>query len=215
MAESPNSHIHAAATQFVAALNNRFCEQVQQALSVTLDYSKTSLAFVDHYLQLAREEDREPILSLLAAGAGAYFGNMICRELGAMWIGDGSDPRRLRLLLSHQLIHFSPMDQAFEAIIGGSMESDDPRHPPGMPIDSSFHLSRSGTNSEQAFVENYLAQLTPLPEEHFYSLTARFETLELILELLANKQMLENKQPVRYEISDYLHMLTETNDQGS
>ena len=197
---------------FVASLVPRFCQQVQQALSISLDHSKTSLAFVDHYLGLARQEQREPILSLLAAGAGAYFGDMICRELGAMWISDGSqDPRRLRLLLTHQLIHFSPIDQAFEAILATSLELEDPRHPTGAAIDSAFHLKGSGATSEQVWIENYLAQLAPLPKDQFYSLTARFETLELILELLASKQMAENKQPVRYEISDYLHLITQTN----
>ncbi len=106
------------ARALVDALARSFADQVSAALSVQLDGSTTSLAFVDHYLSLARDEEREPIVSLLAAGAGAYFGELIRRHMGGTWVGDGEQPRRLRLLLEPQFIHLSPVDQAYEAIAG-------------------------------------------------------------------------------------------------
>jgi hypothetical protein len=207
-----------------------------------LEGSETSLAFVDHYLSLARDEDREPIVGLVAAGAGAYFGEVVRSELGATWIGDGIDPRRLRLLVRAQFIHFSPVDQAYEAIAGRALDEDDPRLPPaGVPFDPGFSLKRAqgeasadpdddaeptviATTAEGAaateaaaaeknerpedddagWLEQRLSELSPVPEDEFHSLTCRFETLKLMLELLAAKHASEGREPVEYGVEEYL-----------
>jgi len=204
------------ALALVESLADRFREQIERALKVRLDGSSTSLAFVDHYLSLAREEDREPIVSLLAAGAGAYFGELVRRELGGTWVGDGQDPRRLRLLIEPQFIHFSPVDQAYEAIAGHGLDADDPRVAPGPSFDSGFGLEplhpdagaddEAGGDSE--WLSERLAELPPVPEDEFHSLTCRFETLQLMLELLAAKHVDEGRPPRQLGLSDYLEALT-------
>ena len=115
------------AQQLVDTLVRAYREQIRRTLEVELDDSVTTLAFVDHHLASARDEDREPILSLLASAAGAYYGELIRRHIGATWLGDGKDPRRLRLLLQPQFVFFSPVDQAYEAITGKEIEPGDPR----------------------------------------------------------------------------------------
>ena len=130
----------AAVKRLVSDLEQGFRDAVQRSLHFALDGSVTSLAIVDHYLEQARDEQRAPILALLAAGAGAYFGELVRRELGGMWIGDGSDPRHLRLLLTSEFAYFSPADVAFAAIVGEDPDPDDPRTPPGVPLDLSIHL---------------------------------------------------------------------------
>lgn len=205
------------ALALVESLADRFREQIERALKVRLDGSSTSLAFVDHYLSLAREEDREPIVSLLAAGAGAYFGELVRRELGGTWVGDGHDPRRLRLLVEPQFVHFSPVDQAYEAIAGHGLDADDPRVAPGPSFDSGFGLEpahpddaglddASGSDSE--WLSERLASLPPVPEDEFHSLTCRFETLQLMLELLAAKHEEEGRPPRQLGLSDYVEVLT-------
>lgn len=204
-------------TALVDALTQTFIEQVRRALGVQLDGSRTSLAFVDHYLSLAREEEREPIVSLLAAGAGAYFGELVRREMGGTWVGDGQDPRRLRLLVEPQFIHFSPVDQAYEAIAGQGVEADDPRLAPGPAFDSAFGLRPPQTDEgdepepgqdEADWLSDRLAELSPVPEDEFYSLTCRFETLELMLELLAAKHVSEGQAPRRLGLADYVAVLS-------
>lgn len=213
--EGAMAQVQRRALALVESLADRFREQVERALKVRLDGSSTSLAFVDHYLALARDEDREPIVSLLAAGAGAYFGELVRRELGGTWVGDGHDPRRLRLLIEPQFVHFSPIDQAYEAIAGHGLEADDPRVAPGPSFDSGFGLEPpprldeglEGSGDAQWLSER-LAELPPVPEDEFHSLTCRFETLQLMLELLAAKHADEGLPPRRLGLSDYVEVLT-------
>lgn len=201
------------ALALVEGLSRGFVEQVHRALGVWLDGTPTSLAFVDHYLSLARDEDREPIVSLLAAGAGAYFGELVRREMGGTWVGDGEDPRRLRLLVEPQFVHFSPVDQAYEAIAGQSLREDDPRLPPGPSFDSGFGLRPPQPDDEPGeddagWLTERLADLPPVPEDEFHSLTCRFETLQLMLELLAAKHVDEGHAPKRLGLADYVEILS-------
>jgi hypothetical protein len=154
----------------------------------------------------------------VAAGAGAWFGEFIRREVGGLWIGDGSVPRRLRLLLEPQFLHFSPVDMAYEAILASELEPGDPRLPAGAELDGTFHLRKRSANadgeadseaepSDQEWVTERLAETSPLPEDQFYSLTVRFETLSLILELLATRDLARGREPTRYHLNDYIEIL--------
>ncbi len=200
-------------TTLVEALVRTFGEQVRRSLQAELDGSVTSLAFVDHYLTMARDEDREPIVSLVAAGAGAYFGELVCREIGGTWVGDGHDPRRLRLLLEPQFIHFSPVDQAYEAIAGTSLNVDDPRVAAGPAFDSMFGLQPPGPDDgpeqdDAQWLSERLAELPPMPEDQFHSLTCRFETLQLMLEMLATRHGAQGRPRLRLGLADYVDVLT-------
>lgn len=213
--EGPMAQVERRALVLVESLADRFRDQIERALKVRLDDSITSLAFVDHYLALARDEDREPIVSLLAAGAGAYFGELVRRELGGTWVGDGRDPRRLRLLVEPQFVHFSPVDQAYEAIAGHGLDADDPRVAPGPSFDSGFGLephpldgAHEEASGDAQWLSERLAELPPVPEDQFHSLTCRFETLQLMLELLAAKHEDEGRPPRRLGLSDYVEVLT-------
>lgn len=200
----------------VDQLKQRFVEQVRRSLGVELDGSETSLAFVDHYLAQARDEDREPIVALLAASAGAYFGEIVRQELGAIWIGDGREPRTLRLLLTHQFVYFAPVDQALEAVWGQSLADDDPRLP-ASGIDTSFRVKSqpwpadegadNPPETDEVWLTQRLAELPPLPEDQFHSLTGRYETLRLILGMLAQKHASEGKQPREFSLLDYANAL--------
>lgn len=210
-----------AAVDLVNALDQTFRQQVKRALKVDLDGSIESLAFVDHYLHMARDEPREPIVGLVAAGAGAYFGTLVSQTMGALWAGDARTPRRLRLLMAPQLIHFAPVDQAYEAIASRALSPDDPRIADGPAFDPTFHLGapavppesedddRQDTQAQDdaSWLEERLRELAPLPEDQFHSLTARFETLQLMLELLAAKHGNEGREPRSLGLPDYLHAL--------
>jgi hypothetical protein len=203
-----------------------FVEQLARAMKLPAtplaEMGTAALAFVDHYLSLLRDETREPIISLVAAGAGAWFGELIRREIGGQWIGDGSDPRRLRLLLEPQFLHFSPVDMAYEAIFASEVEPGDPRIPAAAELDGTFHLRKRSANaqdeaqdeaqgevelSDHEWVTERLAETSPLPEDQFYSLTVRFETLSMILELLATRDLARGREPTRYHLNDYIEAL--------
>jgi hypothetical protein len=231
----------AAVARLVRDLEHNFRDSVERSLNFKLDGSVASLAVVDHYLAQARSETRAPILALLAASAGAYFGELVARHLGGLWLGDGREARHLRLLLTPNFAYFSPVDMAFTAILGAEPGPDDPRLPPGLPLDPAIHLRadaspppnpRRGADLDEpppdppepveagaeplppphddgsddaTWIGARLAELAPVPADEFYSLTTRYETLELILELLATRRAHAGYEPYTYTVQDYLH----------
>jgi len=207
---APAGSAAALAEQLASALR----DHVRRSLGVTLEDTSTSLAFVDHYLRVARSETRPPILLLLAAEAGAWYGELVRREVGGVWIGDGKDPRSLRLLLRPQFLHFAPVDQALEALLGP--ESDESRMPEGPALDTTFHTRRAivearalvdgsepAAEDDASWLADRLADLPPISEDEYYSLTCRYETLKLVLELLATKHVAEGRSPREYGLEDY------------
>ncbi len=213
------------ATTLAVELDHRFREQVHRSLGFDLDGSAISLAYVDHYLTQARDEDRVPILQLIAAGAGAYFGELVRREIGGTWIVQGNDPRNLRLLLEPQFLYFAPVDQAYEAVLAYEPDADDDRAPEGAPLDAAFRARPTPVASVDAataqadgegldppdhdWLMDRLAERPPVPEDVYYSLTGRYETLLLLLELLATKHLSEGREPRTYGLADYASVLAD------
>lgn len=230
-----------AVARLVRDLEQNFRDAVERSLHFKLDGSVASLAVVDHYLAQARGEKRAPILALLAAGAGAYFGELVARHLGGLWLGDGQDARHLRLLLTPAFAYFSPVDMALTAILGAEPGPDDPRLPAGLPLDPAIHLQTEAApppnprrsadlddpppdppepiepgaeplpppyddgTDDATWVGARLAELAPVPADEFHSLTTRYETLELILQLLATRRAHAGYGPYTYTVQDYLH----------
>ncbi len=204
----------ATAQTLVDGLVELYREQIRRALSFELDDTETALAFVDHHLRTASQEDRAPILSLLSSSAGVYYGELVRRLIGGTWIGDGTDPRRLRMLMKYQFIYFSPVDQAMEAIAGKSLELDDPRLVDAERFDPAFRLRPlpeppevAGHDHDAIWLGERLAELPQLPEDQLVSLTCRFETLKLMHEFLATKHAAEGRSPVELGVSDYLETM--------
>jgi hypothetical protein len=211
----------AGATALVASLADSFRAHVQRATGLTLDGSVESLAFVDHYLRLLRRapntgDTAAPIGELVAAEAGAYYGDLVAREIGGTWIGDGQDPSRLRMLIKPQFLYFAPVAQALEIVreLAGvdatPATSDDAAVD---PIDATFHAraNQDGTGPDDAtWIAQRLAELPPVAGEEYYSLTCRFETLQLVLEMLAHKHADEGRAPREYGVADYVDALVGT-----
>jgi hypothetical protein len=219
---SASEQMGAGTTRFVEELASGFRTQVERALATPLAEGDVGLAYIDHYLRLGRDEDREPILWLLAAGAGAYFGELIRREIGANWVGDGEDPRRLRLLLTPQLVHFAPVDMAFAAILGASEKAEleqygldtafnFPEIPADPPDENDLDEDDAETGTlrvpDSEWIRTRLSEMPPMSEDEFVSLTGRFETLRLVLGLLAERHASEGRQPRTYALADYLGVL--------
>ncbi len=217
-------------TKLARELAEAFRGHVRRALGAPLDDSETSLAFVDHYLRTVRSETRAPILSLIAAEAGAYYGELVCATLGGTWIGDGRDPRRLRVMMRDQFLHFAPVDQALEALLGPGRDpievGSDDEVTAIATLDTTFHARRDRTppiapvadeqapteagepaSDDASWLAERLAELPAVGEDEYFSLTCRFETLKLVLELLATKHVSEGKSPREYHVTDYVEAL--------
>jgi hypothetical protein len=99
---------------------------------------------------------------------------------------------------------------AYEAIFASEVEPGDPRIPAAAELDGTFHLRKRSADAEPSdhdWVTERLADTSPLPEDQFYSLTVRYETLALILELLATREVARGREPTRYHLNDYIELL--------
>ncbi|MBS1118130.1 MAG: hypothetical protein H6Q90_358, partial [Deltaproteobacteria bacterium] len=67
---------------------------VRRALNVTLEYDSNTLPVLDHYLRTVGES-QPATLKLVVATSGAYFGEVVRRQLGGRWelTGDEADWR--------------------------------------------------------------------------------------------------------------------------
>jgi hypothetical protein len=145
---------------------------VERAVGVTLDGSEESLAYVDHYIQsTGRTEAIKPeVLALVAPALGAYLGEVAIAKLGGRWVLEGSDPADWRVELEAAPLHFHPVGMAAEALRTGEVEG----------YDASF-----GTRDDlMGPLLEALESTPPVPEDYYYSLTGRLETLEHAADIL-------------------------------
>jgi len=139
------------------------------ATGMILDYSEESLAVLDHWVSQAG--DKPEMVDLVAPLAGAYFGELTRRRFGAAWVMRGLEPASWRVELASFGLTWSPVAMAAEAVAGAEVDGYDATLQAG---------------AREALVAERLAQLPPVPEDEFYSLTGRLEALEVVVDFLAD-----------------------------
>jgi hypothetical protein len=149
-------------------LAERIVEFVRRAVGIVLDYTPETLPVLDHYLGGVPEDQLETV-ALVSATAGAYFGEVARRLLGGEWDEAGGE---WELLLPGGL-RLSPSALAREAII----ETDTGEATYDVPQD------------DREAVEDALEGRGPVPEDEYYSLCGRLETLQLIEDVLAARRL--------------------------
>lgn len=154
----------------VFELAERAVEYVRKAIGHLLDYTPETLPLLDHYLN-GIPRDREEIVALVATTAGAYFGEVVRKAIGGTWQKEGED---WRLVLGVG-ITLTPSAMAAEAIALAGVES----------VDASFDVP----DADREAVEDALHG-REVPEEEYYSLTGRLETLITVAEVVAARRAL-------------------------
>jgi hypothetical protein len=150
---------------------------VRRALSVELDLSPESLAFVDHYVRTARSPSgklEEDVVRLAAAALGAHFGEVLRAAFGGAWVIDAADaasPERWRLELDPPSLSLHPVALAATALAGEDVAGYDDRVSPPF--------------RDAAALAQLLESTPPVDAEVYYSLTGRFEAIAQMRELLA------------------------------
>jgi hypothetical protein len=150
----------------VHELAERAVDFVRRSVGLVLDYSPETLPLLDHYLA-AVPEDKLETVALVAATAGAYFGEVARRALGGEWGDTEGDPREWELVVAGGL-RLAPTAFAREAILGedtGEAVYDVP-------------------DDDRDAVEDALEQRGEVPVDEYYSLCGRLETMQLIADVL-------------------------------
>ena len=144
----------------VADLAARTVDYVDAALGVTIAFDSETLPILDHYLKTVPQDANEAV-DLIAACAGAYFGEVVRRRLGGNWDTVLPEALEWRLELPGGM-WFYPAHVVLAAI-HQSDDFQDNLNPPAKMIDA----------AEQA-----LGRMSNVTESDYYSLCGRFDTLE-------------------------------------
>jgi len=144
---------------------------VRRALNVTLEYDSNTLPVLDHYLRTVEETAgtaQPATLQLVIVTAGAYFGEVVRRQMGGRWELSEKDIE-WRMVLPTGL-NFAPAGFVAAAIAQADLDDIDSEldAPPRMKPHVQQALSRMGEVS----IDDY------------YSLCGRLDTLEHIHEVL-------------------------------
>lgn len=90
---------------------------VKNATGLELDMTQETLPILDHYARVA-DAPRAEIVSLLAPICGAYFGELLRRQLDdGNWVTDDSEHSEWRLVFEKCSLTFNPIGIALEVLL--------------------------------------------------------------------------------------------------
>lgn len=142
-------------------------EYVRRAIGLVLEYDSDTLPLLDHYLRSVQGSAPET-MRLVITTAGAYFGEVVRRQLGGRWETIGEEAE-WRVVLPTG-INFSPLGFAASAIAQSEVEDFDSE------FDSPARM--------RPYVEQTLARMGEVPVAEYYGLCNRLDTLEHVHEVL-------------------------------
>lgn len=154
---------------------------VQAVLGVELGYDSDTLPVLDHYLRNVPDEQSATV-ALVVSTAGAYFGEVVRRQLGGTWDVADRDPIEWLVVLPSGL-SVSPAGMV-AAVIARSDDLED--------IETGLQVP---THLEPA-VEATLERMSQVTEDEYYSLCGRFDTLAHLQEVLAGIAANQRRGPL-------------------
>jgi hypothetical protein len=153
----------------VGEFADQAAEYVRRAVGTELEYDSDTLPLLDHYLRTV-ETDEASALELVVITAGAYFGEVVRRHLGARWEGVDGDPHDWRVVLPTGL-SVSPAGIVAAAII----RNDDLE---------GFDTGFDAPARMLPYVEQALQRMGETSEDDYFSLCGRLDTLEHLQEVI-------------------------------
>jgi len=144
-------------------------QYVQRSLGMTLDYAPETLPVLDHYLRLAPHES-DDVRVLLAATAGAYFGEVVRANHACRWSAPEADYGAWRIEFESIFLHFNPVAFAHEAVIGAEIVHGG----------SGFGV----LDEDLGAVRSALDTLGTIDEADYFLLSTRYEVLVTVVERL-------------------------------
>ncbi|HEX2676626.1 MAG TPA: hypothetical protein VHM19_08295 [Polyangiales bacterium] len=164
---------------------------VKDATGLTLDYTAETLPILDHYVRTnAGAAAPDEVRDLLAPTLGAYFGEVVSRTLpGARWHSPDADYTDYRIEFDPFFLCFNPLGVAAEVLAGDDVEG----------YGAHFQL----LDDARAAVEEALARSSSVSADDYYSFTVRYETLELVTQVLLGLEHASHEQPRRFGADVY------------
>jgi hypothetical protein len=129
------------------------------------------------------------MIGLVARAAGAYFGEVVRRQLQCFWHTPSDDPTLWELRFEPVYLSFSPVGVAYDAITHGDEAG------------ASAQLQLDDEDREA--VEARLAELPAASDEEFFSLSTRLEVLEIAVDAIKARMMSSGLGEVQFTDHDY------------
>jgi hypothetical protein len=162
-------------------------QYVRRALGMTLEYDSETLPLLDHYLRSVPGENAAAA-HLVAATAGAYFGEVVKRRVGGSWDLPSRDPGSWRLVLPTGL-YFSPAAMALAVIVRSDEEESRADEVTDPEVDavtgSDWDASLNAPGPLRPLLAQVLDNMADVSHEEYYSLCGRLDTIEHVQAVLA------------------------------
>jgi hypothetical protein len=188
MAEVMNVEINDA-PESVAILANRCLAHIKHRLGMEIDYQQETLSVLDCLVDDVLKEEsfgadlppgderRVNLSHLLGPTIGAYFGEVLRRAFPCRWRILSDEPGDWFLEFELVPLRFNPVGAAAEALMAQNVE------------EWNGAIATQPEYMEALFER--LAASPPVPEKDFFTLTTRFEVLQIAQEYLHTRQMAE------------------------
>lgn len=152
----------------------------KNATGLELDLTPDTLPILDHYAALV-DSPRDEVVSLLAPMCGAYFGELVRRQLDdGAWVLDPDDYTRWRLRFEACSLTFNPIGIALEVLLGQDVP------------DWGAHLETSP--EDRLRVKRALDVFGDVRDQDYYTFSVRYEAIEQAYRRLLNNP--EGMQPL-------------------
>lgn len=137
---------------------------VKNATGMELDLTQDTLPILDHYAELV-DSPRDEVVSLLAPMSGAYFGELVRRQLeDGQWVTDPGDYSEWRLRFERCSLAFNPIGVALEVLLGQEVP------------EWGAHLQTAP--EDRLRVKSALEVFGDVRDRDYYTFSVRFEAIE-------------------------------------
>jgi hypothetical protein len=146
---------------------------VRKSVGIDLDLTPDTLPLLDHYLSQARDK-RGEVHTLVAAAAGAYFGELVRKSYPCRWVvpsDDVHDGWRLEFEKVFLYLHPVAIALAREAL----------EHAEALEGGAGFSVREQ----DRPVLAATLATLGQVDEDEYYLLSTRFDVLSAVAERLS------------------------------
>jgi len=183
---------HEPAPEPIADLVRACLAYVKRSLGTELDFTPETLPLLDHYLSEVRDElaDKPELAQLTAHAAGAYFGEVLRRQMQGFWRMPSESLHDYQICSSVAFVSINPFGVAYDALYGGP-DHDGPR--------SNLKLAPE----DHGYIAARLTTVPEVPEDQFYLLTTRIEVIEITVEALRARLEEEGYSELEYTPEDY------------
>lgn len=175
------------APEEIRELAGRCVAHVRHRLGFELDYSVDTLSVLDHFVAAVLAEEggeeggapppghprRAGPMHLLAPTVGAYFGEVVRRAFPCRWRFTSEAPDRWALEFGEVLLRINPAGVAAEAFFGEAVDG--------------WSGALATAKELEGVVRERLAAAPPLPEDEFFTFTARHEALQIVEDYLKER----------------------------